>query len=456
MDRRDPEPRGEGKNGRARLLLANRSFVFFTATRLFNILGIHALSVAVGWQVYRMTGDPFDLGLVGFAQFAPVLALFLLAGYASDLFDRRAILVICNVAHAVVAGLLLAFGMSGATAVGWIFAILVLNGAGRGFFHPASQAILPNIVAPHLFPNAVAYATSMNKLGMLVGPAAGGVLIAVIGDWVYLAILVSFVVAAFSAGAIAVPLTIRSGEQMGLGTIFQGFDFIRRKKIVLGAITIDLLAVLFGGVMGLLPVFASDILHVGPEGLGVMRATPAIGAIAVGIVLAQLSSPGRMGPALFASLAAFAGSIIVFSMSTWFWLSLLALAIYGAADMVSVYVRHTLVQVATPDEMRGRVSAVNSVSINASNELGDFRAGVMAAWIGTAPAVLVGGIVTLFVGAVWWRSFPELARVDRLDSLSTGGAPLTPARREETQRVGRPFGEDRPGDAPVARPAGES
>jgi hypothetical protein len=250
---------------------------------------------------------------------------------------------------------------------------------------------------------------------MLVGPAMGGVLMAAIGDWVYLAILVAFVAAAFSAGVIAVPLTIRTSERSGLSTVFEGLGFIWRKKIVLGAVSIDLLAVLFGGVMGLLPVFASDILHVGPEGLGLMRAMPAIGALGVGLVLAQLSSPGGMGPVLFASLAAFGASIIVFSLSTWFWVSLLALAVYGAADMVSVYVRQTLVQVATPDGMRGRVSAVNSVSINASNELGDFRAGVMAAGIGTVPAVLVGGIVTLCVGAVWWRFFPDLGRVDRLD-----------------------------------------
>jgi MFS family permease len=414
-DRSDAAQNGEDNGAIAWLILSNRNFLLFLATRIFNILGIHALTVAVGWQVYQMTGDPLDLGLVGLAQFAPVLVLFLVAGYAADLFDRRTILVICNAAHAVVAALLLVFGASGSTAVGWVFAILVLHGAGRAFFQPASQAILPNIVAPHLFPNAVAYSTSINKVGMLVGPAMGGVLMAAIGDWVYLAILVAFVAAAFSAGVIAVPLTIRTSERSGLSTVFEGLGFIWRKKIVLGAVSIDLLAVLFGGVMGLLPVFASDILHVGPEGLGLMRAMPAIGALGVGLVLAQLSSPGGMGPVLFAALATFGASIIVFSLSTWFWVSLLALAVYGAADMVSVYVRQTLVQVATPDGMRGRVSAVNSVSINASNELGDFRAGVMAAGIGTVPAVLVGGIVTLCVGAVWWRFFPDLGRVDRLD-----------------------------------------
>ncbi len=406
---------GSGGGG-AGPLTANRSFLLFVATRFFNILGTQALTVAVGWHVYQMTGNPFDLGVVGIAQFAPVLVLFLIAGYASDLFDRRIILVSCNAAHTLVAGVLLWITASDAAAVWPIFAILVLHGAARGFFQPASQAILPNIVAPQLFPNAVAYSSSVSKVGQLVGPAAGGLLIAAIGDLVYLVILAAFVLAAISAAAISVPLTIRAPESTGLNTIFQGLSFIRRKKIVLGAISIDLVAVLFGGVMGMLPVFASDVLHVGAGGLGVMRAMPAVGAIGVGLVLAQIPSPGRMGPVLFASLALFGVSIVVFSLSTAFWLSIAALAVYGAADMVSVYVRQTLTQIATPDAMRGRVSAVNSVSIVASNELGDFRAGVMAAAIGTVPAVLFGGLVTLGVAGLWWRLFPELRRVDRLDT----------------------------------------
>jgi MFS family permease len=396
-------------------LLSNRSFLLFIATRLFNMLGTQALTVAVGWQVYRMTGDPLDLGLIGLAQFAPVFALFLVAGIVSDLFDRRTILVLCNVAHVLVAGFLFAFGVAGGTAVVWIFTILIVQGAARGFFQPASQAVLPNIVPAALFPNAIAYSSSTNKVGQLVGPAVGGLLIAAVDDWVYVWILVMFALAAFSAGAIAVPLAIRAPERTRLATIFQGLSYIREKKIVLGAISIDLLAVFFGGVIGILPVFASDILHVGPSGLGLMRAMPAIGALSIGVFLSQLKSPGRMGYVLFGSLALFGSSIVVFSLSTSFILSLAALCTYGAADMISVYVRATLVQIATPDAMRGRVSAVNSVSIVTSNELGDFRAGVMAAGIGTVPAVCLGGVVTLLVGAVWWHIFPDLKRVDRLD-----------------------------------------
>jgi hypothetical protein len=222
-----------------------------------------------------------------------------------------------------------------------------------------------------------------------------------------------FCCGAVAAGLITAPLVIR--QAFGLDSILGGLSYIRRKKIVLGAISLDLLATLFGGVMGLLPVFARDVLHLGADGFGLMRAMPALGALGVGLVLAQLSAPGRMGRVLFLSLAAFGGAIVVFSLSTVLWLSLLALAVYGAADMVSVYVRATLVQIATPDAMRGRVSAVNSVSINASNELGDFRAGVMAAGIGSIESVLVGGAITLAVAGAWWRMFPELRHVDRLD-----------------------------------------
>ena len=409
-------PDGDGGGAAVRSLTSNRSFLLFVATRFFNMFGTQALTVVVGWQVYQLTGNPFDLGIVGLSQFAPVLALFLVAGYAADLFDRRTILVACNIAHALVAAALFAFSASDLSIVWPIFAILVVNGGARGFFQPSSQAILPSIVAPRHFPNAVALTSSITKAAQLIGPAGGGLLLAAMGESVYLVILAVFILGALSAGLIAVPLAIRSPESTGLNTIFQGLGFIWRKKIVLGAISIDLVAVLFGGVMGMLPVFASDILHVGPGGLGVMRAMPAVGALAVGIVLAQISSPGRMGRVLFASLALFGVSVVVFSLSTVFWLSIAALAAYGAADMISVYVRQTLTQIATPDEMRGRVSAVNSVSITASNELGDFRAGVMAAAIGTVPAVLFGGVVTLGAAGLWWRLFPELRRVDRLDT----------------------------------------
>lgn len=403
--------------GDRRSLSRNRDFLLVITSRFFNVLGTQILTVAVGWQVYQMTRNPLDLGWVGLSQFAPVFALFLLAGLTADRVDRRTILAACNTVHGTAAVLLLIYTISHMTLVWPIFLILVVHGSARSFFQAASQALLPNLVPPSLFPNAVAYSSSVLKVGQLVGPAIGGVLIAGAGDWVYLVAALMFGIAAGASALIAARLAIRVREASGWEEILGGIVYIFRRKIVFGAISIDLVAVLFGGVVGILPVFASDILHVGPEGLGVMRAMPAFGAIFVGILLARLSQTRRMGPAFFVSLAVFGASVIVFSLSEVLWLSLAALAVYGASDMVSVYIRQTLVQVATPDEMRGRVSAVNAVSITASNELGDFRAGVMAAGIGTGPAVLLGGVATLAAAALWWRIFPSLRRVDRLHQV---------------------------------------
>ncbi|GHD48823.1 MFS transporter [Thalassobaculum fulvum] len=406
MDTAEPTP-----------LLRNRDFLLFVSGRTSNTIAVQALTVAVGWHVYQVTGDPVDLGLVGLAQFAPALALFLVSGLASDRFDRKRIQVACNLTHMVVVGLLIAILSHDDGAVWPILAVLVLHGAARSFFHTASQAILPNLVPRPQFPNAIAYSSSASKAAQLIGPALGGLLIAWTGDGVYWVILATFAVSAASVGAIGARLKVQAPEPFGLAMILGGFSYVWRNKLVLGAISIDLMAVLFGGVMGLLPVFASDVLHVGPDGLGVMRAMPAVGSLVIGLALTQIAAPRQMGPAFFVALAIFGASIVVFSLSETFWLSLLALGVYGGADMVSVYIRQTLVQIATPDGMRGRVSAVNSVAINASNELGDFRAGMMAGAIGSVPSVLVGGIVTIGITALWWRLFPGIRRVDRLDDL---------------------------------------
>ena len=396
-------------------LLRNRDFVLFVLCRTGNSMGVHALTVAVGWHVYKLSGDPVNLGLIGLAQFAPAFILFLLAGMAADRFERRKIIVSCNIVHVCAVAMLIALFQFDAFAVMPVLWILVLHGAARSFFHTASQAILPNLVSPRQFPRAVAFASSANKGAQLLGPSLGGLLIAWLDTGAYQAILFAFVISAVAAVLLGRKLLVHTPEPFSLLTVVGGFHYVWHNKIVLGAISIDLMAVLFGGVMGLLPVFAKDILHVGPDGLGLMRATPGAGSLIVGLILTQIPTPGRMGPALFISIAIFGLSIVVFSLSTWFWLSIAALAVYGAADMISVYVRQTLVQIATPDHMRGRVSAINSVSINASNELGDFRAGIMAGGIGTVGAVLVGGIATIGITALWWRLFPAMARVDRLD-----------------------------------------
>ena len=398
----------------ARRLLAHHDFILFIATRAGNVFGIQMLSVAVGWHIYQITGSVLYLGLVGLFQFFPVLVLFLAAGMAADRLDRRLIIAACNVLHAAAAALISVFLLLEPANIWPVFGLLAVHGCARAFHQPASQSILPNIVPRELFSNAVAMSSSVNKIGQLGGPAIGGVLIALIGEWTYLVTAILFALAAVAAALIKAQLTVRGKEPFGLKTILGGFDYIWHKKIVLGAISIDLVAVLFGGVLGMLPVYAIDILNVGPEALGLMRAMPAAGALAVGLFLAQVRVARHMGAALFISLAVFGVAILVFSLSTLFWLSLAALALYGAADMVSVYIRVTLVQTETPDELRGRVSSVNSVSINASNELGDFRAGIMAAAIGTVPAVFVGGIITLATAVLWWKMFPDLRKVDRL------------------------------------------
>ena len=402
---------------RLNYLLRNKDFLFFIIGRFCNVVGVQILTVAVGWHVYQLTGDPLDLGYIGLAQFLPALFLFLIAGYVSDKYDRRIILFFCNVAHFVVVVMLMLALWGEHSDVRIIFGILVLHGAARAFFHTAGQAILPNIVPTEAFPKAVAYSSSVNKAAQLIGPALGGGLIAWAEDWTYYVTLSMFALSAISSIIISARLKLEAPDKMTFSTLLGGFNFIWKNKIVLGAISIDLMAVLLGGVMGLLPIYASDILKVGADGLGIMRAMPGVGSLIMGLWLTQIASPRLIGPSLFISLFIFGLSIIVFSLSEVFWLSLIALTIYGASDMVSVYIRLTLVQLATPDQMRGRVSAVNSVSINASNELGDFRAGLCAAGLGTIPAVLLGGIATLGITATWFRCFPTIRGIDGFEDV---------------------------------------
>ena len=398
-------------------LIYNCNFILFLFTRSFNVIGVQIVTVAVGWYVYQLTRDPLDLGYIGLAQFAPSLALFLVAGYVLDKYDRRMTIVVSNIIHLAVVLLLLGVLFSNWGGVKTILLILVIHGIARTFFHTAAQAILPNIVASDVFPNAVAYSSSVNKAAQLIGPAIGGVLLAWSEDWAYYVAGFSFLLAVCTSIVMSGQLKHKSTDRMTLKRVLSGFLYVSQNKVVLGAVSIDLVAVLLGGVMGLLPIYASDILEVGPDGLGVMRAMPGIGAFFMGLALAQIAHPRYVGITMFLTLALFGGSIVIFSLSTVFWISLVALAIYGASDMVSVYIRLTLVQLATPDEMRGRVSAVNSISINASNELGDFRAGLMASGFGTVPAVFLGGIATFAVVRIWMKIFPDLVKISGFDDV---------------------------------------
>lgn len=394
-------------------LSRQRPFVLFALSRGASMTAAQMLTVAAGWTIYVRTGNPLDLGLVGLARFLPILFLFLHAGIAADRYDRARIIGASNVVQALSVGLI-GLALIAPSGPLWpVYLLLALFGAGQAFLQPAQQSVLPNIVAREQLSRAIAVTTSIVKMAQLGGPALAGILIALAGDTVFFVIGALSVLAGVSAALIRIAPRAGIAGGGGLATILAGFRHIRDTPIVLGAITIDLIAVLFGGIVGLLPVFAIDILKVGPETLGVMRAMPAVGGLGMGFVLGLLPPPQRTGRLFFVALTAFGLSVLVFSLSTLLWLSLAALLVYGAADMFSVYVRHTLVLLGTPDEMRGRVNSVNSVSVNASNELGDFRAGAMAAAIGPVPAVLAGAVITLAATAAWWRLFPDLRRIDR-------------------------------------------
>jgi MFS family permease len=396
-------------------IFQHRPFVQFWIARVGSMMALQMLGVAVGWQVYELTRDPLDLGLVGLAQFAPALILMLVAGHAADRYDRRRIISSAQAVGACAAALM-ALGTGG----GWltrdlILAVMFVLGAARAFEQPTMQAILPNIVPTPLVPRAIAASSAATQAATILGPAVGG--------FVYLlspALVYGICTALFLTSSVLSTLLVATQQPsrrgpLDLQTFFAGIGYIRRNPILLGAISLDLFAVLLGGATALLPVFAKDILLVGPWGLGVLRAAPGAGALAMSVVLAHWPPKRRVGRRMFGAVAAFGVATVVFALSTSFPLSVAALALLGAADMISVVIRMSLVQLHTPDDMRGRVSAVNSLFVGTSNQLGDFRAGLTAALFGTIPAVLIGGVGTLVVVLLWIRAFPPLYRVETLE-----------------------------------------
>jgi MFS family permease len=393
----------------------HKGFPSYWISLVATWFAVQIQTVAVGWQVYDLTRDPFDLGLVGLSQFAPALVLVLVTGAVADRFPRRAIMAVCLSVEACCAVLLAAIVWSGETNVAFIFAILALFGTARAFYNPARQAIVPNLVPANVLASAITLNSTALNLATICGPVAGGVLYAIRPDLAYL------VSATLLVGAAALVLRIPRAarrepvKNAGWEALSAGLRYIVRQKIVLGAVSLDLFVVLLGGVAALLPIYASDILEVGPAGLGILRAGPAVGAIAVSFYLVANPIRERAGAVLFASVAGFGLFTLVFALSEVFWLSLVALVLIGCCDMVSVVVRSTLVQLWTPDDLRGRVNAVNSVFVGASNELGAFRAGSMAAVLGAVPAMALGGAGALVVAALWWRWFPDLRRIRGLD-----------------------------------------
>ena len=385
----------------------------FLSARLATSVAVQMQTVAVGWQVYEITRDPLDLGLIGLSQFLPFVVLVLPAGHFADRHVRQKLLSACYALELLCALLLLAFSLSGMAVVWPVFAVMVLFGIARAFAMPTGQALLPNVVPPALFSRAVAVNSTTWQLSTIVGPAIGGIVYLLGAPVVYGVVAALLTLAVILMLGVRAPAPRRSAESVSFDSLLEGLRFVFRRRIILGAISLDLFAVLFGGATALLPAYASDILHVGPDGLGLLRAAPGIGAAAIALLLAWKPLTRRVGPAMLGGVALFGLATVVFGLSDTFLVSLVALSILGAADMVSVYIRHLLVQLETPDEIRGRVSAVSAVFIGASNELGEFESGVTAAWWGLRPAVVVGGVASVAIAGLWTRWFPELRGMDR-------------------------------------------
>jgi MFS family permease len=399
-------------------LFAHRQFVRFWLARLVGITANQMLMVAVAWHMYDITSSAWDLGLVGLFQFVPALLMTLPAGHVADRLHRGRIFAACMFAQAIVAGLLVTATHGGFATRELILAVSIVLGMARAFQMPAQQALTPLLVPPELLLRAIALSSSGVQAAIVCGPALGGVLYAAGTTTVYVSCAVLLLLSC------ALTLTVRYRHQPSnlaatWDTVLAGVTFVWRAKILLGATSLDLFAVLLGGATALLPIYARDILHTGPEGLGLLRAAPAFGALAMSLVLIRWPLQRRVGGRLLAAVGVFGLATVVFGLSTHFGLSLLVLAVTGAADNISVVTRQTLVQLETPDEMRGRVSAVNSIFIGASNQLGEFESGATAALFGPVGSVVLGGVGTMLVAAMWLRLFPALARRDRMLAYTT-------------------------------------
>lgn len=396
-------------------LFQNKSLMLYLVVRICMALAMQMVTVAFGWQMYSLTKLPFFLGLVGLAQFLPMFLLTLVVGYVADHFDRRKI--VCITQASISAGILF---LAIATYNGWvtketILVVVFFIGAVSSFQGPSMQAMLPNIVSKEQFPRATALASSAQQSAIIIGPALGGLLYAISPEFVYCLAGILILFNSITVLFFSVTQETSHREPVNFKSLSAGISFIWNKPIVLGAISLDLFAVLFGGATAMLPIYAAEILHIGPAGLGILRSAPAVGALSMSVYLAHHPLKGRIGRSMFAAVVAFGAATVVFSLSTSFILSLVALIILGSSDVISVVIRHTLVQMQTPDNMRGRVSSVNSMFIGTSNQLGEFESGVTAAWFGVVPAVMLGGICTITVVLLWTRFFPRLLNIDKFE-----------------------------------------
>lgn len=420
----------------------HRPFQLYWFARVFATVALQMQVVAVGWQIYDLTGSPLDLGLVGLAQFLPAFFLVLIAGHIADQKNRSAILRLCLIIEGLGAAV---FALG--TAAGWLSRELMLLlvfvlGAARAFEAPTLQALLPGIVPMQMLPRAIAGSASARQAATIGGPAIGGLLYVISPTLVYAMCCAFFILASFLISLIAVERVAPKREKISFEILFAGIAFIKKKPVILGAISLDMFAVLLGGATALLPIYAKDILHTDPLGLGLLRAAPAIGALIMAVALARWSLNKNAGRKMFIAVTIFGISTIVFALSTSFLLSICALFVLGAADMVSVVVRQTLVQMQTPDNMRGRVTAVNTLFVGTSNQLGEFRSGSMAEFTGALVSVLAGGVGTLLIVALWMKMFPGLLKVDNLERSEPDDAkPKRKPRKTANARPEKPASE---------------
>lgn len=397
-------------------LLRHRPFLFFLLSRSLSRFAGQMAAVAIGWQLYAITGSAFDLGMVGLVQFLPTALLVFVAGHAADRFERKRVVQLCLVAQA-----LTALFLATSTYMGWlnplqIYLATFVIGIAGAFESPATAALLPQIAPQGSLQRATAISSGAAQIAVITGPALGGLAYAFAPSLPYAVVVAFWLAGAVLTAFIAViAQAAEKGAAPSDDDLYAGVRFIRSNPAILGTISLDLFAVLFGGVVALLPIYASDILQTGPLGLGILRAAPAVGALLMTALLARHTIRSHVGLRMFQAVIVFGAATVVFALSSWMWLSVLALAVLGAADVVSVVIRFSLVQLATPDDMRGRVGAVNFLFINASNQLGQFESGVTAALFGVVPAAVLGGVGTIAIALLWMRLFPALRKVERLE-----------------------------------------
>ena len=399
----------------SRALFRHSPFLLYFLGRIFSNFSRQIVAVAVGWQVYELTGSAFQLGMVGLMQFLPTAILTFLAGHTADNFNRKRVVQVCQWIEGLTAAFLAWGTIGGWLTVSHIFIASVIFGAVTAFERPAGAAMLPGVVPNSLLQQGTALSSGALQIATISGPALGGFMYAISPGAPYVLTAVFWLLAGLFNGAVPMLARASTAGAPTLRSLFAGVDFVRRNPTVFGTISLDLFAVLLGGATALLPIFAKDVLQVGPVGLGLLRAAPAAGALITTFLLARRPLQRRVGMRMFQSVIIFGIATVVFGLSKEVWLSMLALGLMGASDEVSVVIRLSLVQLATPDDMRGRVSAVNFLFVNASNQLGEFESGVTAAWFGAVPAVIIGGVGTIAVALLWMKLFPALRDVQRLE-----------------------------------------